>query len=71
MDPWKFGDTIVMRGIWKGKLWWACPAFVIQDSPGLIVMYWPVGTPTRSPVRRPTVEDELFNRILLEGAQLD
>jgi predicted RNA-binding protein associated with RNAse of E/G family len=49
----------------KGKLWWACPAFVVQDSPDLIVLYWPVGTPTRSPVRRPTVEDELYNRIEL------
>jgi hypothetical protein len=64
---WTLGDTIVLRGIWKGKLWWACPAFVIQDSPGLIAMYWPMGTPTRSPVRRPTVEDELFNRIQLEA----
>ena len=54
-----------MRGVWKGKLWWACPAFVVQDSPDLMVLYWPVGTPTRSPVRRPTVEDELYNRIEL------
>ena len=54
-----------MRGIWKGKLWWACPAFVVQDTPDLIALYWPVGTPTRSPVRRPTVEDELYNRIEL------
>ncbi|OGN93569.1 MAG: hypothetical protein A2Z71_10710 [Chloroflexi bacterium RBG_13_50_21] len=54
-----------MRGIWKGKLWWACPAFVVQDTPDLIALYWPVGTPTRSPVRRPTVEDGLYNRIEL------
>jgi len=63
---WLYGDTIVLRGILKGKLWWACPAFVVQDTDELIAFYWPVGTPTRSPVRRPTVEDELYNRIKLE-----
>ena len=65
MDRWKFGDTVVLRGILKGKLWWACPAYVVQDTPELIALYWPVGTPTQSPVRRPTVEDELYNRIEL------
>jgi len=63
---WIFGDTILLRGILKGKLWWACPAYVVQDTDDLIALYWPVGTPTRSPVRRPTVEDELYNRIELE-----
>jgi hypothetical protein len=65
MDLWKFGDTVVLRGILKGKLWWACPAFVVRDTPEMIALYWPVGTPTRSPVSRPTVEDELYNRIEL------
>jgi hypothetical protein len=63
---WSAGEIIVMRGILKGKLWWACPAYVVQDSPVLLALYWPVGTPTRSPVRRPTVRDELENRIELE-----
>jgi hypothetical protein len=55
-----------MRGVLKGKLWWVCPAYVVQDTPELIALYWPVGTPTHSPIRRPTVEDELYNRIQLE-----
>lgn len=63
---WTPGDTVVMRGILKGKLWWACPAFVVQDTSDLIALYWRVGTPTHSPVRRPTVQDELCNRIELE-----
>jgi hypothetical protein len=54
-----------MRGIWKGKLWWACPAYVIQDTTKFLALYWPVGTPTRSPIRRPTVQDELDNHIEL------
>ncbi len=55
-----------MRGVWKGKLWWACPAYVVQDTPALLAVYWPAGTPTRSPVKRPTVQDELNNRIELK-----
>jgi hypothetical protein len=65
MVYWIPGDTGVIRGILKGKLWWACPAFIVHDMPELIALYWPVGTPTRSPIRRPTVEDELYNRIQL------
>jgi predicted RNA-binding protein associated with RNAse of E/G family len=63
---WATGDTIVMRGILKGKLWWASPAYVVQDSSEIIALYWPVGTPTKSPIRRPTVRDELENRVELE-----
>ena len=66
MVYWTPGDTVVIRGILKGKLWWACPAFIVQDMSELIALYWPVGTPTRSPIRRPSVEDELYNRIQLE-----
>jgi hypothetical protein len=55
-----------MRGVRKGKLWWACPMYVVQDTPELLALYWPVGTPTRSPIRRPTVQDELVNHIELE-----
>jgi hypothetical protein len=63
---WSAGDIIVMRGILKGKLWWACPAYIVLDTYELLVLYWPVGTPTRSPIKRPTVQDELDNRIALE-----
>ena len=54
-----------MRGVWKRKLWWACPAYVALDTDELCALYWPVGTPTRSPIKRPTVQDELENRIQL------
>jgi len=63
---WNPGDTVVLRGVWKGKLWWACPMYVVRDTPELSAFYWPVGTPTRSPIKRPTVEDELYNRIELQ-----
>ena len=63
---WSPGDIIVMRGILKGKLWWACPAYVVRDDEELLALYWPAGTPTRSPIQRPTVQDEIENRIQLE-----
>ena len=66
---WHSGDIIVLRGILKGKLWWANPAYVVSDSPQLTAFYWPAGTPTRSPIKRPTVRDELENRIQLESRQ--
>ena len=66
MRFWNSGEVVVLRGVWQGKLWWACPMYVVQDSQELSAFYWPVGTPTRSPVKRPSVSDELNNRIELE-----
>ncbi len=62
---WKEGDVVVMRGVMKGKLWWACPSYIVQDTPELMARYWPAGTPTLSPAKRPTVEEELYNHIEL------
>ena len=28
------GDTVVIRGILKRKLWWACPAYIVLDKLG-------------------------------------
>lgn len=67
LTRWTPSDIVVMRGVWKGKLWWVCPVYVVQDTHELLALYWPVGTPTRSPIRRPTVRDELDNRIELEN----
>lgn len=63
---WKPGDIAVMRGVCQGKLWWACPSYVVQDTPELLARYWPVGTPIRAPKQRPSVLDELINCIELE-----
>jgi hypothetical protein len=56
---WKAGETIVIRGIWKGDLWWACPQYIVQDTPELIALYWCAGTPVRRWYRRPTVQEVL------------
>ena len=54
---WKHGDHIVLRGVRHGKLWFAIVATVVQDTPELIALYWPVGTPNRTFGRRPSVSD--------------
>jgi predicted RNA-binding protein associated with RNAse of E/G family len=56
---WMPGETITIRGVWHGKLWWACPVRVVQDDPGLIALYWRAGTITKSPRGRPMPQDLL------------
>jgi hypothetical protein len=53
---WKPGDTVVMRGVWKGLIVYACPVTVVKDEPGLLAFYLPCGTlgrqmPGRMPAR--------------------
>lgn len=56
-QSWMPGDIVVIRGVWKGELWWACPQYIVRDLPGLIALYLPAGTPVRRWYRRPTVQD--------------
>ncbi len=62
---WKSGDPIVLRGVWRQKLWWALPVTVVQDTPDLIALYWRPGHCDRSPRER------LTPRELLSTEQLD
>jgi hypothetical protein len=54
-----------MRGLWRRKIHWACAGFVVQDSPELIAIYRPAGTPNWIPARRSTPQDFLTNDICL------
>jgi hypothetical protein len=63
--PWNPGDIVVMRGLWRRKIHWACAGFVVQDSPELIAIYRPAGTPNWIPARRSTPQDFLTNDICL------
>jgi len=58
---WNPGDQIMYRGLWKGFIWWAIPATVIQDSPELIALYWPAGTPCKRTKKRATARDVFLN----------
>jgi len=62
---WEAGDTVVIRGIWRQKLWWACPAIIVKDTPNLIALYWQAGTPNRIPAKRPTPQDLFSSEIRL------
>ncbi len=63
--PWNPGDVVVTRGLWRGKVHWACAGIVVQDTPGLIAIYRPAGSPNRIPDKRSTPQDFLTNDIRL------
>ena len=56
---WHFGDHVVLRGVWRGRLWWAAPVTVVRDDPDATVLYWPAGTPDKMPERRLAPKDLL------------
>lgn len=39
------GDSIVLRGVWRGRPWIANAALAVRDEPGLIALYIPEGAP--------------------------
>ena len=59
---WNFGDKVLLRGVWQGKLWFAIVAYVVQDTDELIALYWRAGTPNRLPNWRTTGEDFLIEQ---------
>jgi hypothetical protein len=46
---WQRGDVVVLREIWKGRVWKARPWIVVRDAPDELVLYIPPGTPTKVP----------------------
>ena len=65
MRRWKPGDAVVLRGVWRNRLWWACSAIIVQDTPNLLAIYWGAGSPNRVPVKRLVPHDLLSNDICL------
>jgi hypothetical protein len=41
---WIPGDVIIYRGASPTRIWYAIPAFVVQDTEAQIALYWPAGT---------------------------
>ena len=56
---WTPGEPIVLRGVWRQRLWFACPVNVVQDSPALIALYWRAGTGVKIPEKRFTPQEML------------
>lgn len=46
---WSEGAVVVVRELWKGRVWKARPWIVVQDDPDELVLWIPAGTPTRVP----------------------
>lgn len=63
------GETVALREIWDGRIWYARPATVVRDDPNLQMFHVPprarckqpvdaFGNPLRMPVASWTLEDE-------------
>jgi predicted RNA-binding protein associated with RNAse of E/G family len=59
---WKPGETVLLRGVWREKLWFAIVAYIVQDTDDLIALYWHAGTPNRLPGWRITGKDFLVEK---------
>ena len=58
---WNAGENILLRGVWRKRLWLAAPVTVVQDSPNLIAVYWKANTPSKIPAQRITYKELLSN----------
>ena len=56
---WTSGDHVVLRGVWRQRLWFASPVTVVQDTPALIALYWRAGTWEKVPRKRFAPQDML------------
>ena len=58
-NRWQFGDQVILRGVWRGNIWFAVSVYMVKDNEDLIALYWPAGTPNRKFDGRPRPEDFL------------
>jgi hypothetical protein len=58
-SQWDYGEKVLLRGVWQGKIWYAIVANIVQDNEDLITLFWRAGTPNRVPSRRTTGKDFL------------
>lgn len=47
---WNYGDHVVLRYRWGGRLSWVEPVTVVEDSPDCIALYLAMNTPIKRPV---------------------
>jgi len=56
---WKAGEKILMRGVWRHRLWFALPVTIVRDTDELIAVYWRANTPNKIPTKRTTFKELL------------
>lgn len=47
--PWRAGEIVVHREVWRGRPWCAVPVVIVEDSPELLVTYLPEQAPFAFP----------------------
>ncbi len=56
---WSEGNNAILRGL-GGKVLWAFPTIVVQDTSDLIVLYMPAGVLGKNVKQKPTPKEYLF-----------
>jgi uncharacterized protein len=54
--PWPTGESIALREVWRGRIWEARPATVVDDGRDRCVLYVPPRAGVRMPMRGPRGE---------------
>ncbi len=47
---WSAGDRVVLREVWRGRVWSGRPVTVVRDQPDLVGLYIPAGATWMRPV---------------------
>jgi hypothetical protein len=50
VEPRRPGDHVVLRELWRGRVWYARPAIVVEDTPELRMFFVPPGVTSLLPV---------------------
>jgi hypothetical protein len=50
---WRAGETVVLKEVWRGKLWAARPLIVVDDSGERMALWCPLGTLRKVPAPPP------------------
>jgi predicted RNA-binding protein associated with RNAse of E/G family len=52
MAAFRPGDSVIVREVWRGKIWTVRALTVVRDEPGLLALYQPAGAPWKRPFSR-------------------
>ena len=56
---WSSGEVVVLREIWRGRVWKARPWIVVHDKPDQLALWIPNGSPTKIPPGSGIPRDDL------------
>ena len=56
---WNTGENILLRGVWRKRVWFSAPVTVVRDDRNLIAVYWRANTPNKKTAKRTTYKELL------------